>query len=135
MSSVPFVNGTPTDDPSHTLLTLSSATTILPHPYLSSNSNVNYSSIPPGISSSSSVYPQYYTHSLPQQPLLHMPQTPAFYPGTNLNHLPHHGEFSNSSSSAASSSSSLESAKKPPNRKRPMPTKATGKRKVMRQIH
>jgi len=144
MSSIPFNgNGTSSsDDPtSHTLLTLSSssssstnAAALLPHQYLTSTSNANYS-VGPNVA-----YPQYYPHPLPQQPLLHVSQSTGFYPGPNLNPLPtHHGDFSNSSSSVASSSSSLDSARKPTNRKRTtektnvVTTKATGKRKTSNQ--
>jgi len=51
-------------------------------------------------SASSSVnvgqYQHYYGHPLPPQQLLHVQQASSFYPPATLNHLQHHGDFSNS---------------------------------------
>ena len=142
MSSVAYGNGVMTsmDEPSASSMPLSSSGAIIPHPYLTSNPNTVYAAVAAAAASPSSSslgqYQHYYGHSLPQQPLLHAPQAASFYPGAALNHLPHHGDFSNSSSSAASSSSSIESSRKAGNRKRPTdkstaPPKAAVKRKAV----
>lgn len=101
---------------------------IVPHSYISPNSNPSYSTsaviAAPSLSPAIPLVPyhQYSAHPLSgqSQAMLHMPATTAvapFYSGPNISHLVHHGDFSNSSS-ATSSSSSLESSKRAGSRKR-----------------
>lgn len=130
MSSVTYGNGNvpSTDDPS--------VGGIIQHSYLTPNTYpVATATVSP---SALGQYPHYYGHAVPSQQLLHTQQVSPFYPSTTLNHLPQHGDFSNSSSSAASSSSSLESSRKTPGRKRAtdkttMSNKSAVKRKAVRQ--
>ncbi|CAF3662296.1 unnamed protein product [Adineta steineri] len=135
MSSVAYGNGgiPSNDDTAMSSIPQSSSGAITQHPYLTSNTNAAYVAAAAAVSSASpsslGPYQHYYGHSLPQQQqLLHVQQTPSFYPPATLNHIQHHADFSNSSSSIASSSSSMESSRKTTNRKRPT-DKATGSTK------
>jgi hypothetical protein len=139
MSSVNYGNegGLPSNDE-----TTNPSGAVIQHPYINPNAYAA-AAVAVAASSSSTVgqYPHYYAHPLPPQQLLHVQQTPGFYPTTALNHHQHHADFSNSSPSVASSSSSIESARKTTNRKRNMtteklpgaiaPTKTTAKRKLV----
>ena len=116
------------DSSSNIVMPLGAPGAIVPHPYLSSNPNTAYDAATMAAAAALSVSPSttigqyrtYYGHGPPgqTQPLLHMAQPGSFYAATPVNHLPQHGDFSNSSSSIASSSSSLELSRKGPNRKR-----------------
>lgn len=143
MSSLPYGNGIlPSHDDISIPPILPSSGAVIQHPYLTSNTNAAYAAAAVAAAAASSAsasslgqYPSYYGHQLPQQPLLPVQQASPFYPATAVNHLQHHGDFSNSSSSVASSSS-IESSRKPTNRKRPtdktaMPTRSTSKRKAV----
>ncbi|CAF3898922.1 unnamed protein product [Rotaria magnacalcarata] len=144
MSSLSYGNGVlpSNEDMSIPSILPTASGAIIPHPYSTSNTNAAYAAAAVAAAAVSSAspsslgpYSNYYGHRLPQQPLLHLQQPSSFYPTPALNHLQHHGDFSNSSSSAASSSSSIESSRKTANRKRttdkvPTSTKSNNKRKA-----
>jgi hypothetical protein len=141
MSSVVYGNGgvLSTDDTTNPSIPPPSSGAIIQHPYLTSNTYAVAAAAVSSVSPSLSLgqYQHYYGHPLPQQQLVHAQQaSSSFYPAATLNHLQHHGDFSNSSSSVASSSSSIESSRKQTNRKRAtdktaIPPKSGVKRKAV----